>query len=56
MFEMAINNDEDRCVVKSLYLEYRVLLQNNEPQRAEILRDDLPWDKKGFRLKNFQIC
>ena len=27
------------------------LFRNGEPQRAEILRDDSPWDKEGFRLK-----
>ena len=26
-----------------------------EPQRAEILRDDSPWDWEGFRLKNSWI-
>ena len=26
-----------------------------EPQRAEILRDDSPWDLEGFRLKNIWI-
>ena len=31
------------------------LLQNGEPQRAEILRDDSPWNKEGFRLKNIRI-
>ena len=30
-------------------------LQNGEPQRAEILRDESPWDKDGFRLKNIRI-
>ena len=29
--------------------------QNREPQRAEILRHDSPWDKGGFRLKNILI-
>ena len=29
--------------------------QNGEPQRAEILRDDSPWNWEGFRLKNIQI-
>ena len=28
-----------------------LLLQNGEPQRAEILRDDSPWDGEGYRLK-----
>ena len=27
------------------------LLQNGEPQQPEILRNDFPWDKEGFRLK-----
>ena len=31
------------------------LLRNGEPQRAEILRDDSPWDEEGFRLKNIRI-
>ena len=31
------------------------LLRNGEPQRVEILRDDSPWDEKGFRLINIQI-
>ena len=31
------------------------LLRNGEPQRAEILRDDFPWDGEGFRLKNIRI-
>ena len=26
-----------------------------QPQRTEILRDDSPLDKEGFRLKNIQI-
>ena len=26
-----------------------------EPQRAEILRNDSPWDGEGFRLKNIRI-
>ena len=30
-------------------------LQNGEPQRPEILRDDSPWYGEGFRLKNIQI-
>ena len=30
-------------------------LRNVETQRAEILRDDFPWDEKGFRLQNIQI-
>ena len=28
---------------------------NGEPQRAEILKDDSPWDGEGFRLKNMRI-
>ena len=36
-----------------LFVPY--LLQNVEPKRAEILRDDSPWDKEGFRLKNIRI-
>ena len=24
-----------------------------EPQQAEILRDDSPWDKEGFRLNTY---
>ena len=28
---------------------------NGEPKRVEILRDDSPWDKEGFRLKNIWI-
>ena len=28
---------------------------NGEPQRAEILRDDSPWDWEGFRLKKLRI-
>ena len=31
------------------------LLRNGEPQRAEILRDDSPWDWEGFRLKKLRI-
>ena len=31
------------------------LLRNDEPQRAEIFRDDSPWYGEGFRLKNIQI-
>ena len=31
------------------------LLRNGEPQGAEILRDDSPWDWEGFRLKNIWI-
>ena len=31
------------------------LLRNGEPQRAETLRDDFPWDKEGYRLKNIRI-
>ena len=27
----------------------------SEPQRAEILKDDSPWDWEGFRLKNIWI-
>ena len=30
-------------------------LCNGEPQRAEILKDDSPWDEESFRLKNIQI-
>ena len=32
-----------------------LILQNGEPQQAEILRDDFPWDGEGFRLKNIRI-
>ena len=32
------------------------LFRNGEPQGAEILKDDSPWDKEGFRLKNCHIC
>ena len=28
---------------------------SSELQRPEILRDDSPWDKEGFRLKNIRI-
>ena len=31
------------------------LLRNGEPQIAEILRDDSPWDREDFRLKNIRI-
>ena len=31
------------------------LLRNGEPQPAENLRDDSPWDGEGFRLKNIRI-
>ena len=36
-------------------LDVPLLLRNGEPQQAEILRDDSPWDKEGFRLKNIRI-
>ena len=36
-------------------LDVPELLRNGEPQRAEILRDDSPWDWEGFRLKNIWI-
>ena len=36
-----------------LFVPY--LLQNREPQWAEILRDDSPWDAECFRLKNIRI-
>ena len=39
----------------SVCLDVPYLLQNGKPQRAEILRDDSPWDGKGFRLKNIRI-
>ena len=29
--------------------------KNGEPQQAEILRDDSPWDWEGFKLKNIWI-
>ena len=31
------------------------LLRNGGPERAEILKDDSPWDAEGFRLKNIRI-
>ena len=36
---------------ESVCLDVPLLLQNGEPQREEILRDDSPWEKEGFRLK-----
>ena len=38
-----------------VYMFVPLLLQNGEPQQAEILKDDSTWDKKGFRLKNIRI-
>ena len=32
-----------------------LLLRNDKPQRAEILRYDPPWDWECFRLKNIRI-
>ena len=32
-----------------------LLLINGEPQQAEILKDDSPWDGECFRLKNNRI-
>ena len=32
-----------------------LLLRNGEPQQAETLRDDSPWDWEGFRLKQLRI-
>ena len=32
-----------------------LILQNGEPQQAEILRDHSPWNGEGFRLKNIRI-
>ena len=29
--------------------------ESANPKRAEILRDDSPWDEEGFRLKNIRI-
>ena len=40
---------------ESVCLDVPQLLRNGEPQRAEIFRDDNPWDWKGFRLKNIRI-
>ena len=42
-------------VSESVCLDVPLLLRNGEPQRAEILRDDSPWDWEGFRLKNIWI-
>ena len=39
----------------SVGLDVPQLLSNGKPQQAEILRDDSPWDKEGFRLKNIRI-
>ena len=38
-------------VSESVCLDVPLLLRNGEPQRAEILRDDSPWDAECFRLK-----
>ena len=35
-----------------MFFNVPYLLPNGETQRAEILRDDFPWDKEDFRLKN----
>ena len=40
---------------ESVWMFVPYLLRNGEPQQAEILRDDSPWDWKGFRLKNIWI-
>ena len=29
--------------------------RRGEPQRAEILKNDFPWDGEGFKLKNIRI-
>ena len=39
----------------SVGLFVALLLRNGEPQRDKILKDDSPWDKEGFRLKNIRI-
>ena len=40
---------------ESVWMFVPYLLRNGEPQQAEILRDDSPWDKEGFRLKKNRI-
>ena len=41
------------CLLVCMFFPY--LLRNIEPQRAEILSDDFPWDKEDFQLKNIRL-
>ena len=62
-FWEGLRPEDPHSIGKSLYqstsLSVRVCLfvcsltpPKRQPQRAEISRDDSPWDWEGFRLKN----
>ena len=53
---LSLNQSASLSVSLSVCLfECSLTPPNGKPQQADILRDDSPWDGKGFRLKNIRI-